>query len=358
MKIVFFIQGMKSGGAERVMSVLCNSMADKGHKVVLGITETMDDMAYPISEKVDVKDIIPGKGSVIARRMSSIRNMRRLIKSENPDVVISFITRTNLCVIMASRFLKVPVIISERNDPRVDPKSMSTRLARKLLYPLSKGWVFQTGYAKEYFGKRIKQKSEVIFNPVSDEVLKCNKALPRNKTIVTVCRLEPQKNVNMLIDAFDRISNDCDYNLEIYGTGSLHDLLDDKIKHMGLENRVKLMGYTSRAIEVMAQAEIFVLSSDYEGMPNSLIEAMCVGCACIATDAPAYGAREFINDGKNGILVKVGDTQGLASAMKRVIDDENLRKEFHQNAKEVYKNVASDKIVYRWLEYIDRICDK
>ena len=110
MKIVFFIQGMKSGGAERVMSVLCNSMADKGHEVILGITETMDDMSYAISEKVQIKDITVGAGSVVTRRLASIKNMRRLLKTEKPDVVISFITRTNVYAILASRLLKITVI--------------------------------------------------------------------------------------------------------------------------------------------------------------------------------------------------------------------------------------------------------
>lgn len=358
MKIVCFIQGLKSGGAERVMSVLCNSMADKGHEVVLGITEKMDDIAYSISEKVQIKDITVGSGSVVTRRFRSIKNMRRLMRAEKPDVVISFITRTNVYAILASRFLNVPVIVSERNDPRVDPKGKIMRVARKLIYPFANGIVFQTSYAKDCFCKRIRKKSTVIFNPVSDEVLAIDIDKPRDKKIITVCRLEPQKNVEMLIDAYNGLSRECGYDLEIYGVGNLHEKLDNKIKSMGLESKVRLMGYTPKAIEEMARSEIFVLPSNYEGMPNALIEAMCVGCVCIATDAPAYGAREFIISEKNGILIEVGDTKGLTSALQRVMSDEKLRKEFGENAKEVYKNVATDKIVYRWLEYIDRVCNK
>lgn len=358
MKIVFFIQGMKSGGAERVMSVLCNAMAEKGHEVVLGITETMDDIAYSISEKVQIKDITVGNGNVTKRRINSIKNMRKLMKDEKPEVVISFITRNNICAILASSFLGIPIIISERNDPNMDPKSLLSRLARRIIYPLSKGFVFQTNYAKEYFGRKIGKRAEVIFNPVSDEVIEWNKDFPREKRIVTMCRLVPQKNVSMLIEAFGIISKDCDYNLEIYGTGELQDNLENKIKEMGLTNRVRLMGYTPKAIEIMAKSEIFVLPSDYEGMPNVLIEAMCVGCACIATDAPAYGARELIDNGENGILVKVGDTKGLASALNKLISDDKLRHNFHEKAKDIYKHVESDKILHRWLEYIDVICDK
>lgn len=357
MKIMFFIQGMKSGGAERVVSVLCNGLADKGHQVVLGLTETTETVAYSLHEKLVIKDVTSKKGNVFRRRLLGIKKMRRLIKEERPDVVISFITRTNIYAIIAAMGTRVPVIISERNDPARDPKSRFTKALRNIVYPLCDGCVFQTGYAREYFGKRLATKSVVIPNPVSGEVVVKGNNERREKRVVCACRLEPQKNVDMLIEAFClAIKEDKEYRLEVYGTGSLKDSLTTKIKKLKLEDKVVLKGYAANVIEIMSQSEIFALSSDYEGMPNALIEAMCVGCACVATDSPAFGAREFIINGENGILVRVGDAKAMAEALKRMMSDNDFRRKCGSNAQKVYERVEANTIIDLWIEYINNIC--
>lgn len=359
MKILFFIQGMKGGGAERVMSILCNTFSENGHEVLLGITETMDDMAYDLNAGVSIRDLTLSGGNVIVRRLKSLRKMRNLIKEEKPDVVISFITRTNILAIVAGAFLKTPVIISERNDPGLDPKSKVTRLVRNMVYPFCNGCVFQTGYGRDYFKGRLKKKSVVIPNPVTTEVIKWNEEKGKKKRIVAACRLEPQKNIDMLLRAFATVAKENDeYILEIYGKGSLEGHLRELISELRIESRASLMGHSQDIIKIMSQSEIFVLSSDYEGMPNSLIEAMCVGCACVATDAPAYGARHFINDGENGLLVKVKDEEGMARALKRLVTEDELREKLGNNARLVYKVVDASVISDNWLKYIERICRK
>lgn len=359
MKIVFFIQGMKGGGAERVMSILCNTFSENGHEVILGITETMDDMAYELRQEVSIRNLTQCGKNVIVRRLQSLVSMRKLIKKEKPDVVISFITRTNILAIIAGALLKTPVIISERNDPGLDPQSKVTRLLRNIVYPFCSGCVFQTEYAKDYFKERLKKKSVVIPNPVTDEVLKWNDEKNKEKRIVTACRLEPQKNVEMLLEAYSKVAEENEeYCLDIYGKGSLEESLKKRIRELGIEGRARLMGHSSNIIEIMSKSEIFVLSSDYEGMPNSLIEAMCVGCACVATDAPAYGARQFIINGENGILVKVKDEEGMSEALKRLIVDEELRYNLGKNARLAYQIVDPGVVVHNWLLYIESICKK
>lgn len=358
MKILFFIQGMKGGGAERVMSILCNTFSENGHKVILGITETMDDMAYELRDAVTIRDLTISGGNVIVRRLKSLRKMRSLIKEEKPDVVISFITRTNIIAIVAGAFLKIPVIISERNDPGLDPRSKATRFIRNIVYPFCDGCVFQTEYAREYFKGRLKKKSEIIPNPVTAEVLKWNE-VKKAKRIVAACRLEPQKNIDMLLRAFSKVAKENEeYILEIYGKGSLEEHFRELISELGIEHRARLMGHSSDIIRIMSESEIFVLSSDYEGMPNSLIEAMCVGCACIATDAPAYGARQFISNGENGLLVRVRDEDGMASALKRLVTEYELRQKLGDNARLVQEMVDVSVIADSWLNYIECICRK
>ena len=224
MKVLFLIQGLQSGGAERVASVLCNAMVEHGFEVVLGLTEKTDKIAYSIHEKIKLLDLTCTTGSAVKNRLLSIRKLRILYRQEKPDVVISFITRTNLCAILAGVGTGIPVIISERNDPAVDPKSISTRLLRRLVYPFSAGLVFQTTYAKNYFGKLLKKKSTVIYNPVSDDVLIVDTDSIRERKIVLVGRLNRQKNISLLIRAFSKIHNDFpDYYVEIYGEGEERD---------------------------------------------------------------------------------------------------------------------------------------
>lgn len=355
MKILFVIQGLRSGGAERVMSLLCNSLSQRGHEVVLAITETMEDFAYEISPMVEIVDVTTKTGSVKKNRIKQIKNLRRLYKKRKPDVVVSFITRTNICAVLAGIGLRTPVILSERNNPAVDPASHSTRKLRDIVYPLADGYVFQTRFAKECFPEKIQNKSVVIFNPVSDTV---TGVLPsvRQKRIIAVGRLEDQKNIPMMIRALARVLPQYqEYYADIFGTGSLEGLLQTKIDEIDLQNRIHLRGFTSKAIQEMADSEIYVMTSNFEGMPNALMEAMCVGCACISTDAPAYGARELIVDGENGFLIPVNDEEALVEKLNTLLSERTMVENFGKKAKEVYINFNTEAIVNQWLAYIERV---
>lgn len=353
MKVLFLIQGLRSGGAERVASVLCNAMTERGIDVTLGLTEQTDNIAYDINERIELLDLSCHTGSAIKNRLLSIRKLRSLYKERKPDLVISFITRTNLCAILAGLGMGVPVIVSERNDPAVDPRSRSTRFLRSLLYPLASGLVFQTSYAQNYFGQSVQKKSTVIFNPISDDVLKVDRDGLREKKIILVGRLNKQKNISMLIQAFSRIhQNFPDYHVEIYGEGEERDSLQDEINGLQLAEKIHLMGFTKNIIPILASTEIFVLCSDYEGMPNALMEAMCAGCACISTDAPAYGARELVEHGVNGLLVGVGDVDALAKALSRMLIDDEARLLMAKMARNVQQRLDTEEILDQWLGFM------
>lgn len=157
----------------------------------------------------------------------------------------------------------------------------------------------------------------------------------------------------MLISAFSKISKKHkDYTLDIFGVGGLKDKLQEQIDTLGLSNIVKLKGYSSNSIEEMSQSEIFVLSSDYEGMPNALLEAMCVGCACISTDAPAYGARLFLKDGINGLFVSVNDEKKLVESLDKLMSDTELKNLLSENAKKIYDDYEKTCISKQWLNFI------
>ena len=368
MKLIFIIQGMQSGGAERVMSILCNTYVRQGHSIILGLTENAQKSVYELDSRIKLVDLTDSTCNkrVSSKRFRSILQMKKLFQTEKPDVVISFITRTNICAVIAGRLSGIPVIISERNDPAVDPKSKTTRTLRDIIYPFANGCVFQTEYALNYFKKSVKNRGKVIFNPVSTDMYSVDNKKKRNKRIVALCRLNSQKNLPMLINAFKKADEMFPgYCLEIYGEGEEQESLKSIINKLKLQNKIILKGHTSQPLQILAESEIFALSSNYEGMPNSLIEAMCMGCACVATDSPAYGARELIKDGKNGLLVKVGDESAFAEALYLLMKDDNKRKELSRCALLVEKRVNADNITSQWMDFIiekaernHRLCEK
>lgn len=354
MKLLFVIQGLHSGGAERVMSVLCNTFADQGISVILALTEQNDNYAYEINSAVRIVDVTSTGGTaLLSYRSNNIRKLRMLYQTEKPDAVISFITRTNICAILAGLGLNIPIIISERNNPVVDPRSRKTRILRDMLYPLAAGCVFQTEFAMNCFPEKVKRKSKVVFNPVSADIRAIDLNQPREKKIVSICRLNKQKNIPLLIRSFANICNKYpDYRLEIYGEGEEEKNLEEMINHLGISENCRLMGHTSHPMEILAKSQIFALSSDYEGMPNALIEAMCAGCACISTDSPAYGARDLIHNQENGLLVSVGDEQKFTEALEFLLLDNEKREQFGIKARDVIKKVDTDVITEKWLAFI------
>lgn len=358
MKLLFVIHGLQSGGAERVMSVLCNTFAEQGINVILALTEHNDNFAYNINSVVRIVDASSLSGSsLVSYRGDNIKKLRELYKTEKPDAVISFITRTNICAILAGLGLNIPIIISERNNPVVDPRSRKTRLLRDLLYPLAAGCVFQTEFAMNCFPGKVKRKSKVIFNPISADIKTVDLNQKREKRIVSICRLNKQKNIPLLIHSFANICNKYpDYCLEIYGEGEEEKHLEEMINHLGISEKCRLMGHTSHPMEILASSQIFALSSDYEGMPNALIEAMCAGCACVSTDSPAYGARDLIRNQENGLLVSVGDEKEFTEALEFLIINNGRRERIGIEAREVINKVDTDITTKKWLSFIkDRI---
>ena len=173
------------------------------------------------------------------------------------------------------------------------------------------------------------------------------------KEIVTVGRLEPQKNQKLLINAFSELAKKFpDYTLVIYGEGSLRKKLEKYIESKGLKDRVFLPGAKNNIQEYIKDASLFVLSSDYEGIPNALIEAMAIGLPCVSTDCSPGGARELITNGENGVIVECRNSNELATAMARLLTDRESAKRMGTNAKKIYTRVDKNLVCNRWLDLI------
>lgn len=353
MKIMFVTPAMTYGGAERVISILCNEWDKKNHTVSIIITGENEQCVYPLSKRVGCICLGGINKSNKYPHLELITKIRQEISEEKPDIVIAFMNDTCAYTAIAMLGLKTPLIYSERNDPKKVNQSKKDKIYRKIAEYFSKGIVFQTYGAQKCYSKRVQKKSAIILNPMNIMGLPECDYKNMKKEIVTVGRLEPQKNHKLLIDAFAKIAEKfSEYNLKIYGTGSLENELKEQIQKLHLESRILLMGNSKHVLEDIKQASQFVFSSDFEGLPNSLIEAMALGLPCISTDCSPGGAREVIKDGENGLLTECGNVDELAKAMCYLLDNQDKANEFGRKAKDVKFRVESGYIANCWIEFI------
>ena len=316
-----------AGGAERQIILLANELARQGDEVSLIVLAEFQSK-YEIREDVTVYDLTAcenKRGNRILHRYVALKEAYRKIM---PQVTIHFWLQSAYLSAFMSRSISGDVIYSERGDPADGEYAGMLGIVRAVAFRKVKGIVFQSEGAKQYFSKSIQNKSVVIPNPISvpeDQFL--TPCMNRKRKIVNVGRLHPQKNQALLIDAFSLLHQKRkDYVLEIYGEGILREELTEKIRSLGLEEYVILKGNTEHIFEEIHDASLFVLSSDYEGMPNALMEAMALGVPCVSTDCRPGGARALIRDGENGFIVPTGDAKALAEAMERALTLQDMDK--------------------------------
>lgn len=355
MKCLFVMPGMDFGGAERVISILSGEWCGKGHEVKILLTKTPAKSSYGLDSRVELLSCCEeGKQSGIPHA-GTVKAIRSYCKSWKPDVVLSLCSGVAGLTAIALTGLDIPFIYSERNDPnRKDPR-MLYKILRKIVENRATRYVFQTTGAQECYPQKVRAKSVVIMNPLDTKGFPVHNFGTERKEIVTVGRLEPQKNQKLLIDGFSLIKeNFPDYTLTIYGEGSLRKELEAYAEEKGLRDSVLLPGTKSGIQEYIKDASLFVLTSDYEGVPNALIEAMAIGLPCVSTDCSPGGARELIHSGENGVIVKCGDPKALADAMTALLEDRDLAAKMGRNARKISQRVEKGLVSEAWLELMEK----
>lgn len=346
-KISFVIGGMTRGGAERVISILANQYAKDGWDV--DIVMMLDYVVkYELDERINLINMTVDKNNKFKSAPKWVMLFRSYVRKRRPDVIVSFVARINIVVLLATLGMRVPIVISERNDPAADGRSKGIDFLTKMLYPKAKAVVFQTKRALNHFSGGIRKLGIIIPNPISTECC----ASHSTKKIVSVGRLAPQKNQRMLIEAFSAlIKFHGDYSLYIYGEGALRNQLEQLIKDLKLEDKVFLPGNILDIHHQIADAEMFVLSSNYEGLSNALLEAMMMGLPCISTECA--GSDEIIIDGENGLLVPVGDKDRLIQAMVYLIENPDKRKEFINKGRVAVERCKASVVIKQWKDIIE-----
>lgn len=358
-KIVFVIEQLAGGGAERVTAALANYFCKKkDYEVYLVVYSHSLEMDYPTEGNVHWMVPPELKCSRSKAVISRFRFLRQSILSICPDCVISLGT-PRITVLLTAALLgkKIPLILSERNDPSRFPVNRRWRMLRTISYYFADRIVFQTTQARDYFPSKIRKKGTVICNPITGNLPERYSGI-REKRIVNFCRLSPQKNLPLLIDAFFDISADFPtYTLCIYGEGAERSSLEEKIKSLGLEGRVLLPGHSYNIYEDIRKAALFVSSSDYEGISNSMLEAIALGLPTICTDCPAGGARETIRNGKNGVLVPVADRYALAAAITKLLSDDNLAESLSKEGSNLRNTLNISSVARQWEDVINQLTD-
>lgn len=344
---------LSHGGAERVISILANYLASKDYEITI-LTWLDTPIFYKIDERVIVYSI--EKESRSSNLIKKMIWFRRYMSKHKPDLLLSFLAIFNVVTLVSLLGLGVKTIVCERNDPRYTPFGKPQRILRNIIYYLADGILTQTDNNKAYFSDSLQDKTHVIYNPIFMNNDYIGKALlmSREKTIISVARLEPQKNQLMLIEAFAEFSkNHPDFNLIILGEGHFRCTLEQKIRDLGISEKVHLPGVVNNVFEYLSKAQMFVLSSYFEGMPNTLLEAMCIGLPCISTKVS--GAIDLIEDGKNGFLVDIDDYHTMAIKMNQIANNLELQNSLGKEASKLYARLNVDVISKEWENYINNM---
>lgn len=345
MKVCFVMPNMSGGGAQRVVSVLANELSKRGHKVSLLITNT-DVIEYSLNEEIEI-DV--GCAHAAHGPLAQIKYIRCKMKNAENTTFISFLDNQNVFTVLAGLGLSNKVIVSQRNDPhRAFPDRKYMRIISWWIYALADAAVFQTLDAKACYPRFAEKKYHIILNPLSSNLPeRYNKG--RTKRVVTVCRLNQQKNLYLAIDAFCAFSKAFpEYSFEIYGKGELEQSLKGYAKKEGMSNKVIFKGFYKDVFTQIEDAAMFLISSDFEGLSNSMIEAMAMGIPTIATDCPIGGARMVIQNGINGFLVPVRNQEAMTAAMEKLANDRKLMETVSENAAKLREQLSVDKICSQW----------
>lgn len=342
MIIMFVIPAMGRGGAERVVSILANSYAQRGQTVYIAMM-VHNEVSYDLSEQIKILDLsndrIPSKLDL--PRM--VFALHRALKKYCPEVIVSFMGQMTLVTGLAKWGIKARFIPSERIDPSQVHRVWPYKKLLEHFYRYADCVIMQTEKARDYFPDNIRSNCVIIPNPIAVSV---ESRKPARNRVVTAGRLTAQKNHKLLIDAFEifRVGHE-DYTLEIFGEGKLRNSLQAYIHSKGLDPCVMLMGNVSDLHLRISDASMFVLSSDFEGLSNALLEAMSMGLPCISTNC---AGSEVIQDGESGFITPIGDCQSLANAMRRIADDEALSDKLRFGAKKQAALYSYENVIQQW----------
>ncbi len=360
MNITLVISSLSCGGAERVMSMMANYWADQGAEVSFITMDTAASDFYALDRRVQRVALGLARDSsspleAARNNLARVKQLRRAVRTARADVIISFQSSMNVLVLLATWGLSVPVIVSERVDPRHHPIGVVWDRLRRCLYPAAAAVVVQSSAVHAWMERHVPRgKVAVVPNPVLPHAplqAEGGLSLP-SPFLMGMGRLVPQKGFDLLVQAFALAARDRpEWSVVIVGEGPEKGNIADVARRHGVYDRVHLIGRTDQPGAILNAASIFVLSSRYEGFPNALCEAMSAGLPVISFDCPS-GPSDIIRDGEDGVLVPENSIEDLAAAIRRLMEDTAERRRLGQQALRITRQLSLPSVMGRWNDII------
>lgn len=356
-KVCIAIHSLAHAGAERVAASWANYLVTQGHDVSVIVYANSDD-TYVLNDDVNIVPISSAKEEYFS--MSAIKKLfciRKVVKKERPQILISFLPKMQITMMLATFGMRIKRIETVRNNPWIDKDVGKKRFLWNLCFHKGDRIIVQTNEQSLYFSENVRKKCIVISNPISKEFYDIQKVYndDKIKKFVAVARLNTQKNYPMMIQAFSQVVHTHpEITLDIYGNGTseAQQEMEKLICSLGMENNIHLCGWRKDIASLLPQYDAFLMSSNYEGMPNALAEAMATGLVCLSTDCRT-GPKDMIDHGKCGFLAKTGDADSFAKEIKEIVNlDIRQCENIGLNAREKILEMCSDKNTLARLKHL------
>jgi GalNAc-alpha-(1->4)-GalNAc-alpha-(1->3)-diNAcBac-PP-undecaprenol alpha-1,4-N-acetyl-D-galactosaminyltransferase len=363
-RILLAVHSLSAGGAQRVVSEMANWWATHGREVGVLTLEPRDHDLFRLHTSVKRitfnRQIPRTRLHIPAQFVRDLSLIRAAAFSYKPELAISYMDRTNIHMLLAFAATRIPLIVSERTDPRHHRIGFPWSLARRLLYPFASSLVVQTDSVTAWAGRVVPgSRVRVIPNFVREMPetgAPAGEGDDSHRYILSVGRLSKEKGHDVLIRAFALAkAKHKGWRLVILGEGSERANLEGLAADLGISEAVVMPGTEKEPAFWLHKAGFFVLPSRYEGFPNALLEAMACGCAVISADCPS-GPADIVRNGENGLLVPRDDVPAMSAAMGRLMEDEGLRTRLGGGALEVCSRFSRERIMAQWDALIESVC--
>lgn len=357
--IAFYIGSLHKGGAERVFVNLADFFRREGYRVTM-VTQYLKEDEYELPEGIRrvISDLTQEElnNNRIVDFCKRVIKLHQIWKTERPDMVLSCIGKNNFMAVVTTMFTGTRPVVSVVGEAGEEYPDRLMRMLANILFPFASGIILQTERSRYFFNKKIQKKAVILPNSLNPDFIKPRYEGEREKRIVSVGRMDANKNHEMMIRAFAALADKYpEYTLTIYGDGELHSYLEELARELGVGDRVFLPGVIQDVAARLEKASLFLLTSYSEGVSNALIEALATGLGVISTDVPSGGTAELMEDGVNGLIIPAGDQKALEEAMDRLLGDPACLEKFGTEAAKIQERLAPERVNRLWQKYFETI---